>query len=277
MGETKTLKVDAATPSPSNGRERVGVRVKRSSDAHETQTANAELPLTLPSHPRGGEGSQTTRAAPLVLWRIAQTFLHTLYALFGDPAAIAFQHTLTKPPRDLLLSWVRCGEAMMRRLLLIEAAAYPKPNTPPRLWPKRARVRRLIGFDDDKPETWRVSLRCFAALNSSPARGGSGSSRRSRQAKADETKGGVDACAQWFTAKPAKFYSSWPLAERYEALLRVFNDPAPFARRLAKRLHALRHRLMEILRAPPEAERRIERFEALTHAASARWRIPNTS
>jgi hypothetical protein len=81
----------------------------------------------------------------------------------------------------------------------------------------------------------------------------------------------------WFTAKPAIFYSAWPLAERYEALLRAFNDPAPYARRLAKRLHAWLHRLPEILRAPPEAEHRIERFEALTHAAETRWRIPNTS
>jgi hypothetical protein len=81
--------------------------------------------------------------------------------LFGPPEHIAFLHTLTKLPFQQLLSWIRCGEAMVRRLLLIEAAAHPKPNTPPRLWPKRVRVRRLIAFDDDKPETWRVSLRCF--------------------------------------------------------------------------------------------------------------------
>jgi len=91
------------------------------------------------------------RTAPLVLWRVAQSFLHTLHALFGGPERIAFQHTLTEEPYRLLLSWVRCGEAMMRRLLLIEAASYPKPNTPPRLWPKRTRKRRLVGFDDDKP------------------------------------------------------------------------------------------------------------------------------
>jgi hypothetical protein len=75
-----------------------------------------------------------------------------------------------------------------------------------------------------------------------------------------------------------KFYSAWPLAERYEAMLRVFANPAPLARRLAKRLHPLKHRLCEILRAPPEAEHRIERFEALTHAAESRWRpVADTS
>ena len=30
--------------------------------------------------------------------------------------------------------------------------------------------------------------------------------------------------------------SAWPLAERFEALLRVYNDPMPYARRLARRL-----------------------------------------
>ena len=33
-----------------------------------------------------------------------------------------------------------------------------------------------------------------------------------------------------------RFFSAWPLAERCEALLRVFNDPAPYAKRLARRL-----------------------------------------
>ncbi|MFZ2029052.1 MAG: hypothetical protein WAU68_01980 [Vitreimonas sp.] len=221
------------------------------------------------------------RTAPLILWRVAQSFLHTLHALFGGPERIAFQHTLTQEPYRLLLSWIRCGEAMMRRLLLIEAAAYPKPNTPPRLWPKRTRVRRLVGFDDDKPETWRVSFRCFS----------SGPPASSRQKKCRQDAGGPKRAEDypspigdmhfhqgpWFTAKPAKFYSAWPLAERYEALLRVFNSPEPYARRLAKRLHALTHRLRELLRAPPEAERRIERFEALTHAAEIPWRIPNSS
>lgn len=196
------------------------------------------------------------RTAPRALWLVAQSFLNTLYALFGDPAAIAFQHTLTQEPYRLLLSWVRCGEAMMRRLLLIEAASYPKPNTPPRLWPKRTRVRRLVGFDDDKPETWRVSLRCF----------GSGPPASSRQKKRRQDAGA-----------PKRFYSAWPLAERYEALIRVFNNPAPHAKRLAARLHALTHRVGEVLRAPPEAEHRIERFEALTRSAQARWRPPNTS
>ena len=133
---------------------------------------NAPHPLAPSPQGRGGSG----RIAPAALWAVAESFLHLLYNLFGPPERIAFQHTLTKAPYPLLLSWLRAGEALMRRLLIIEAAALPKPNTPPRLWPTRTRARKVVGFDDDKPEAWRVSLRCF----SSPVFGGSGS-RRSRE------------------------------------------------------------------------------------------------
>lgn len=73
------------------------------------------------------------------------------------------------------------------------------------------------------------------------------------------------------------FYSSWPLAERYEAVLRVFNDPAPYARRLAKRLRAFPLRLRNALRAPPEAERRVDDFALLGEAAEAAWAATDTS
>src|ERR1041384_4035314 len=99
-----------------------------------------------------------TRTAPLALWSIAQTFLNTLFALFGGPERIAFQHTHTGKQRALLLPWLRAGEALMRTLLLIEASAYPKPNTRPLLRAPRKHVKRIVGFDDNKPETWRVSF-----------------------------------------------------------------------------------------------------------------------
>jgi len=44
-----------------------------------------------------------------------------------------------------------------------------------------------------------------------------------------------------------------PVPPQGEALIRVFNDPTAYARRLSARLHATPHRLREILRAPPEA------------------------
>jgi hypothetical protein len=54
-------------------------------------------------------------------------------------------------------------------------------------------------------------------------------------------------------ANAPRFYSAWPIAERVEAILRVYNEPVRYARRLARRLYtngpAPRPRL---LRAKPE-------------------------
>jgi len=174
-----------------------------------------------------------TRTAPLHLWRIAEAFLHTLYNVFGAPEDVARQHTFTREPHQLLLKWIRAGEALIRRLLLIEAASYPKPNTRPLLHIKRPRKRRVMGFDHDKPEEWRVSFRCFAV--SCPR-------QRSRTRPVRTNPYGLPS-----------FHSAWPLAERYEALIRVFNDPAPYARRLAAKLHATSHRARELIAYPEGA------------------------
>ena len=99
--------------------------------------------------------------ASLALWRIAEAFLRTLHGLFGDPARVAFQHTFIAKNHALMASWLRCAEALMRRLLLIEASAYPKPNTRPLLAKPRKRVRRLVAFYAERPEDWRVNFRVF--------------------------------------------------------------------------------------------------------------------
>jgi hypothetical protein len=73
--------------------------------------------------------------------------------------------------------------------------------------------------------------------------------------------------------KPLVFRSAWPLAERYEALLRVVADPAPYARRAAARLHATPHRLAEALRTPPDAANRVDRFDEFRECAERSWRL----
>jgi hypothetical protein len=199
------------------------------------------------------------RIAPIALWRVAQAFLNTLYNLFGAPEDVAFQHTYTAKAHRQLAQWLRCAEAMLRRLLLIEASAYAgAANASAPHQQKRQRVRKLHEFTHDKPEAWRVSFRCFAFP-------------LLRQAQHDA---GGDAAGLSKAKRPdrQRFRSAWPLAERYEAILRVFNDPTPYAQRLSRRLRATPKRLHEILRAPPEAEHRIDGFEALTHQAESAWR-----
>ncbi|MGD9968376.1 MAG: hypothetical protein AB7T59_17790 [Hyphomonadaceae bacterium] len=181
------------------------------------------------------------RHAPLALWQIARAFLETLQALFGRPEQIAARGALARKAHAQLASWLRCGEAMMRRLLLIEARAYAKPNTRPLLRAPRQRMRKQTCFAAEHPEAWRVSFRCLL----------------------DRPAGGAartDVCARRRKTPPPTVRNAWPLAERYEALIRAFNDPAAHARRLSRRLHATPHRAAELLRAPPEAAHRIDRF-----------------
>jgi hypothetical protein len=200
--------------------------------------------------------------------------MHILHALFGDPAHVAARHTLRFEAHKLMASWLRAGEAMMRRLLLIEAAAYAKPNIRPLLHDKRQRARKLMSFSAEEPQKWRVSFRCFLDRRRP---------RRPTPAHAGEDAGGprkhVSREDRWCSeswARP-RFRSAWPLAERYEALLRAFNNPARYARRLARRLHAAPQRLRELLRAPPEAAHRVDRFDALTAAAEAKAATFNSS
>jgi hypothetical protein len=211
------------------------------------------------------------RHAPLALWRVAQAFLGVLHVLFGDPEDVARRHTLTGKAHKFMAGWLRCAEALMRRLIVLEAASFPKPNTRPLLRPSRQRVRRLIGFDAEHPEKWRVSFRCF--LGDTHARQAPRQDERCPAGACVSPKTRISREDRWnYTQfKAVRFRSAWPLAERYEALLRVFNNPAPYAARVARRLHATPHRLIEALAAPPEAEHRVDQFALLGEQARAAW------
>jgi len=256
------------------------------------------------------------RTAPLALWRVASAILHTLHMLFGAPEHVAARSTLTGKQHGMMASWLRSAEALMRRLLLIEASAFPKPNTRP-LLPRepRQRARKRREFFADQPQNWRVSFRCFAPGPRAPrgkTPGNAAAARLERlqqlgaqpgqpifiyrEERDDITQGPRPSrvYARRRSRRPAqrsqpipaqdRFWvheseleplvvrSARPLAERYEALLRVFNDPAPYARRLAARLHATPHRMKEALRAPPEARERIESFDECGERAMEAWR-----
>ncbi len=250
---------------------------------------------------------------------MAQAFFATLHMLFGDPTAVAARHTLTSKAHAHMASWLRCAEAMVRRLILIEAAAYPKPNTRPLLNARRSRTPKLMHFTAEEPEKWRVSFRIFAPGPREPARKAPGAraaarlerlrllgaqpgqplliyreelpipstralslskggKRRTGLRQAQASKQGERIRAQdrfWVherDLKPLVFRSAWPLAERYEALLRVAHDPTRYARRAAARLHATPHRLAEALRAPPDAAGRVNFFDEFRDCAERSWR-----
>ena len=241
--------------------------------------------------------TQTT--APPPLWRVAEAFMHILHTLFGAPEDVAERHTLTAKAHKQMASWLRCAEAMLRRLLLIEAAAFAKPNARPLLRAPRKRVGKLMHFTAEAPDKWRVSFHCFTDRRLSgakpkpasaapsppqterpirpfiyreerPNRAKTESRARRRSAKRTRAKPILRQEREWIKYQPPlAFRSAWPLAERYEALLRVFNYPIAYARRLARRLYATPHRLGEVLRAPPEAHNRVGDFAMLTAAAES--------
>jgi hypothetical protein len=153
------------------------------------------------------------RHAPIALWQAAHALLTALFNLFGAPEQIAAQGTLTKPARALLLTWLRAAEAIVRRLIFIEAhklGAREPPPSRPRGARKVARTRERPAFDPAAPETWRVSFRC--------------SPPTSRRALTTRTR----------RHRPPRQIFARPLAERCEALLRAFNNPAPHALHLAR-------------------------------------------
>jgi hypothetical protein len=156
----------------------------------------------------------------------------TLFNLFGEPQALAHQHSIGAKDYKLACNWLRTVEALFRRLLFIEASYYVGEVTPPKPRVKRPRPRREMAFFPDQPDAWRVTFRTME-------RGRPRHRRASRSHRA-----------------PLKFYSAWPLAERFEALLRVHNNPVPYAKRLARRLNA--ESASDILKAPPELQHRID-------------------
>ena len=171
--------------------------------------------------------------APLELWRIARAFITTLFNLFGAPGEIAAGEFVTPKTHALIRTWLRAGEAFLRRLLLIEATAFTPNNLNATLGRRKSRrVRKLCTFTADKPEQWRVSFRCFVSPKLA----------HQEPRRKVERKG-----------EPTRFYSAWPLAERAEALLRAFNNPAPYAQRLANQLYQRPHRARLLLAYPSDA------------------------
>jgi len=217
--------------------------------------------------PMTNEPAPDQRFAPIALWRVARRLMVTLFSLFGEPQELAFRHTLVARDYKAALNWLRSVEAMFRKLLLIEASYYAKEITHTKQRAPSKRERKLVSFVPENPDSWRVSFRA------SEAPGGKGGSARLRRACVAER------CAPNFA--PTTFHAAWPLAERFEALLRVHNNPAPYAKRLARKLHANAQRIAAIAKEPAELQHRIdpEPYASLAELFDTRTPAfePNTS
>ena len=200
---------------------------------------NREIARTLaPMTEPPTDQTNDQRFAPIPLWRVASRLMVTLFNLFGESQVLASKYTLTARDYKLACDWLRTLEALFRKLLFIEASYYAHEASQTKPRTKYNRARRWMTFTDDNPDAWRVSFRFWD--RGPPDRQHSTTHRQAR------------------TPYPIRFNSAWPLAERFEALLRVHNNPAPFAKRLARRLYANPPRITDLQRAPDSLAHRID-------------------
>jgi hypothetical protein len=203
--------------------------------------------------------------APIALWRAARMFLCNLHLAWQNPEDIAARGYVSRKIHALIASWIRVAEVLMRHMLLIEASFIAPPPAKARSRGGQ-RTRRLVEFLPDRPDDWRVCFHCTLAERRLPA----GTPAQRTPASQAKTQGRLEAGAPLHH----RILSVWPLALRYEAVLRVFNDPIPYARRLARRLHARPQLAQALLRAPPEYVNRVDYAADITQAAERAWPPP---
>jgi hypothetical protein len=159
--------------------------------------------------------------SPDAAWAYLRTLLDAIFSLFARPLELAFAGVMERTMQRDILAWLRGMEAAARRLLLLEAPQLAPIASAPRATP--VTLARIISEPaprppaidwETPPEHWRVAFRC------TPPRPRAYFPRKRNKP----------------TPVSRRFVSSFGLAARLEALRRVIENPAPFARRLALRL-----------------------------------------
>lgn len=178
------------------------------------------------------------------LWRIARALLADALNAFGGPQTI--QQTLDRVAHRAIKRQLKALEMLALKLLLIEAVnRTPLAIAPPRAKPI-GQGRPAPAIDPARPETWRV---CFQLHIPPKPEEPIGPRIRSLGPSLFVRAAIVDAKTM---AKKLAFMASARvsdearararaerLARRFEALRRVFANPAPSARRLKRKLLAL--------------------------------------
>jgi hypothetical protein len=162
------------------------------------------------------------------LWREARAWLAQALDDFCGPVGVA--RTLASAAHAAIKRRLALLEALVMKLLLIEATRLPQPPRPIRRASAEAGMGSAgarVGASEDPatPETWRVRLRPRFR----------GAPRAPRALRA----GGLrpDTGAEWTYARAR--IKALKLARRFEALRRVIADPRRAIAALARKLHAL--------------------------------------
>lgn len=194
------------------------------------------------------------------LWAAARRFLRWLTGMYGTPCALVAGPWLSLRERREILHWLRPVEDLVRSLLVIEAvriAEAPPPAKKPARGngkrPANAPFCRVHFPDPENSQGWSVRFRMIPSarkrgLPFSPrlrildvndhanvlapaALAESIAEHRARMRSAEEIPARLRA-RRFKSSRRAG--NPWRLAGRIEALARVLNDPAPYARRLAR-------------------------------------------
>jgi hypothetical protein len=172
------------------------------------------------------------------LWTEAREIIRTLFSCCGEPQDIAQQGFINRRLYDHVLAWIRAGEILLRRMLLIEAMAQSgSPAPPPAQHTREPRQRTLVEVFPDKPDDWRVSFRFTHKVCARSARKPlQGAPLQMAQKRGLEAR-----------SASRNVFSTWPLALRAEALLRICNNPAPYIARLARLIARAPKRIARML------------------------------
>ena len=153
-------------------------------------------------------------------WHWAKVTFDALFHFCPDPVELARQRVLTRRFWRAIATWLAPLEAFVRRLLLLEALALPIPNVAAPATAARAHVRASPGrggFASEHSSDWQVSFQVLAPLH------------RTRSTTLRKRISPLSKLAP-------TFMPCFKLAERIEALGRVLERKAAYARRLARRL-----------------------------------------
>lgn len=166
--------------------------------------------------------SASTEANPstafALYWDKLAAYLRFACALFGDPAALAKRLWLSHAEHKQCADFLRPLEAIARRLIFALALELAPATHPPAPERKQRPLRGMpanvgAAFDMDRPESWRAPFQLVTT--------------RARRPRATPSPA--------HQAIAADRLSSAPLAARFEALRRAYENRDAYAAALARK------------------------------------------
>ncbi len=183
----------------------------------------------------------TDPSAIAALWSRARAMFARASAIIGAAQSLAAIASLTRARRREIACWLGLAESIVRKLIFAEASLLhrePAPRAAPHTANAAAKdhAKPARQIDPDQPSTWPARF-AFAPPRDPLAVPESRAPRiRALWGPSSQPSPPAPRAPAHSTPTPLRF------AFRLEALRRVFADPVPYARRLARIFHRLSRR-----------------------------------